>query len=98
MTSFNLIEQSLRVVQDGAWLCSGALIGALYFQTLYWNVRMLAFGRPPLLAMALQLGRFALLASALAIIARHFGALPLLLVATGILGARLVAVRLGERT
>jgi len=98
MTNVHLIEHALPAMQVGAWLCGGALIGGLYFLTLHWNVRMLAFGRRPLLAMALQLGRFGVLAGALAIIASRFGALPLLLVAAGILGARIAAVRLGEQT
>ena len=55
-------------------------------------------GRAPLLALALQLGRFALLAVALALIASRFGALPLLAAAAGILAARTVAVRLGAQT
>lgn len=98
MTSFHLLEPTSHLVQAGAWLGGGALIGTLYFLTLNWNVRMLALGRSSLLAMALQLGRFALLAGMLAAIARGFGALPLLLFTAGILGARIAAVRLGEQT
>lgn len=98
MMGFNLIERALLIVQAGAWLGGGVLVGAFYFLTLHWNVRMLALGRPPLLAIALQLGRFAVLIGVLAVIARHFGALPLLLATAGITAARVAAVRLGEQT
>ncbi len=98
MTASHLIEHALSVAQAGAWLGSGVLIGAFYFLTLEWNVRMFALGRAALLAMALQLGRFALLAGVLAMIAGHFGALPLLLVAVGITAARVAAVRLEVAT
>ncbi len=94
----NLIEHALFVAQAGAWLGSGVLIGALYLLTLHWNVSMLVLGRAPLLATVLQLGRFALLAGVLAMIAIHFGALPLLLVAVGITVARMAAVRLEAPT
>ena len=98
MTSFDLTEHALLALRVGAWLGGGALIGAFHFLTLRWNVRMLALGRAPLLAMALQLGRFALLASVLAVIASRFGALPLLLVTAGILAARTATVRLAGQT
>ena len=98
MTSFQLTEHALLAVRAGAWLGGGALIGAFHFLTLRWNVTLLALGRAPLLAMALQLGRFALLAGVLTVIASRFGALPLLLATAGILAARTVAVRLGAQT
>jgi F1F0 ATPase subunit 2 len=79
-------------------LGAGALIGAAYFLTLRWNVRMLALGRTPLFATALVLGRFVVLAGVLAVIASRFGALPLLLATAGILAVRTAAVRLGELT
>lgn len=98
MTGFHLTEHALLALRAGAWLSGGALIGAFHFLMLRRSVRMLALGRPPLLAMALQLGRFALLAGVLAAIASRFGALPLILAAAGILVARTAAVRLGEQT
>lgn len=93
MTNLHVIDHALPVVQIGAWLGAGALIGALYLLTLHWTVRMLARGRLPLVAMALQLGRFAVLAGVLAAIAARCGALPLLLAAAGMLAVRLAAVR-----
>ncbi len=97
MTSFHLAEQVLLVLQVGAWLSSGALIGALYFLTLRWSVKMLTANRRLLPAMALQLGRLALLAGLLAIIVISFSALPLLLTTAGIFGARVAAVQWGEQ-
>ena len=98
MTSFDLTEHALLALRVGAWLGGGALIGAFYFLTLRWNVRMLALGRAPLLAMALQLGRFAFLAGVLGVIASRFGALPLLLATAGILAARTATMRLAGQT
>jgi F1F0 ATPase subunit 2 len=98
MMGFHLTEHASLVLQAGAWLGTGALIGAFYFLSLHWNVRMLAFGRPLPLVLALQLGRYALVAGVLAAIASRFGALPLLLAAAGILAARAAAVRFGEQT
>ena len=97
MTSLHLIEYVSPIVRAGAWLSAGALIGVSYFLTLGWNVRLLVLGRRPLLAIALQLGRFALLAGLLAFIASRFGALPLLLSTVGILASRLAVMRLGEQ-
>ncbi len=98
MTGFALGEHGVFALQAVAWLGCGALIGAGYFLMLRWNVRLFVRGRAPLLALALQLGRFALLAVALALIASRFGAVPLLGAAAGILAARTVAVRMGEQT
>lgn len=98
MTGFPFGAHGVFAVQAAAWLSCGALIGACYFLTLRWNVRLFALGRAPLVALALQFGRFALLAVVLAVIASGFGALPLLLAAAGVLAARTAAVRMGEQT
>ncbi len=95
MTGLHLTEQALLVMRAVAWLSSGALIGAFYFLTLRWSVRMLVVEQRLLPAMALQLGRLALLAGLLAIIVNALGALPLLLTTAGIFGARVAAVQLG---
>ena len=68
------------LMRSSGWLLSGALLGALHFWTLRWNVdlligRALAAGR-----WCCSLLRFAAMASLLAIVARSFGALPLLIV------------------
>jgi F1F0 ATPase subunit 2 len=72
---------------------AGTIIGAAHFLSLRWNVRMLTAGRSWLPVVALQLGRFAIMAVVLALITRTFGALPLLATALGILAARTVIVR-----
>ena len=82
-------------LQAGAGLGAGALVGVFHFLTLRWSVGLLAAGRAPLAAMALQLSRFAVLAAALAGLAMRFGAVPLLAATAGILVARAAAIRLG---
>jgi F1F0 ATPase subunit 2 len=93
-TAHDLIFSALRT---GAWLSVGALIGALHFLTLRWNVLMLAGGRSLLPALATQLARLAIVAAALTIIAVHFGALPLVVATAGILIARTAVFRFGEQ-
>jgi len=99
MTKLFLTEHPLilLVCSVGASLAAGALIGAFHFLTLRWNVRMLATGQSLPLALAVQLVRFAVIAAALAVIASHFGALPLLTAAAGILATRTAIVGLGVR-
>jgi F1F0 ATPase subunit 2 len=89
---------ALLALQAAAWLGCGLLIGMLYFLTLQWSIQLVVTGRAPLLAMTLQLGRFALVAGTLALIVSRFGALPLLVAATGILAARTAAIRMGAQT
>ena len=79
----------------GAWLVAGALIGAFQFLTLRLNVRMFTKGDSLLLALALQLARFAVVAAALTAVAIFYGALPLLVATAGILVMRTAVVRLG---
>ena len=100
MTTFLVAHQDLIVsaVIVGAWLVAGATVGALFFLTLRWNVRMFAAGRSPVLALGLQLARFAAIAGMLAFVALHFGALPLLVATAGILAARTVILRWGVRS
>ena len=97
MTKLYLPEHQLilLVLSVGAWLTVGALIGSLYFLTLRWNVRMFTIGQSLPLALVTQLVRFALIAGVLAIIASHFGALPLLVATAGILATRTAVVRFG---
>ena len=102
MTGFLLAQQDLiaSALAGGAWLAAGAAVGALYFLTLHWNVRMFAAGRSLVLALALalQLARFTAIAGVLAVLAVHFGALPLLVATAGILAARTVILRWGVRS
>jgi F1F0 ATPase subunit 2 len=85
----------MLVLNAGAWLAIGALIGAFYYVTLRWNAEMLVIGPSVLVALAIQLTRCAVLASVLAIITRYYGALPLLIAMLGILASRTAVLRLG---
>jgi F1F0 ATPase subunit 2 len=93
MTDLHLADFFLLPLCGG--FGAGVLIGTSYFLTLRWNVRMLALDRAPLLAVGLQLARFALLAVVLVLIARGFGAVSLVAATTGILAARVAVLRIG---
>jgi F1F0 ATPase subunit 2 len=88
----------LHVLGAGAWLAIGAAIGALHFLTLRWNARIFSVDRSLVLALATQLIRFALIAGILGVIARHFGAIPLLIATAGILAARTATIRWGAQS
>ncbi len=75
-----------------AHLAIGIGLGLLYFRTLWWNTRLLAEGRRTTTAVALMLGRFVLLAGLLTLASLE-GALPLLVMALGILIARSAVLR-----
>lgn len=70
----------------------GLVAGGAYFASLWWNTRLYLEGGRALLAILLQVVRFALLLVALAALAL-FGALPLLMGAVGLLIARTLVVR-----
>lgn len=91
MTAFCLSTHHLAFA--AGWLATGTFIGAVHFLSLRWNLHMLAADRSLLPATAVQLARFAVLGIALAVIARTFGALPLLVATLGILAARTAIVR-----
>jgi len=97
MTPFDLAGYALAgpILVAGGWLAVGVLIGGGYFLSLRQNVRMFAARRSPLLPLGFGLARFALLAVALAAIARAAGALPLLAATAGILVARTAVIRWG---
>ena len=93
MTSVLLAQPGWLALLAAAWVAGGVLIGAPYFLTLRWNVRMLVLGHRRLLPVALQLARVVFLAGLLAVIAVRCGAWPLLLATGGILAARTAALR-----
>jgi F1F0 ATPase subunit 2 len=93
MTDLHLADFLLVPLSVG--FGAGALIGSSYFLTLRWNVRMLVLGRRPLLAMGLQLARFTLLAGALFLIVRGFGAVSLIAMTGGVLASRTAVLRMG---
>ncbi len=75
-----------------AHLAFGLGLGAFYFAGLWWNARLFADGAPLAAAIGLVIGRFALLAGFLTLASLE-GALPLLLMALGVLVARPLVVR-----
>jgi hypothetical protein len=98
MTGLYLNEPALLILQAGAWLGCGGLIGVLQFTMLQWNIRLFVAGGPWLPAMLLQLGRLALLAVALSLVTERFGVFPLLMTTAGVLVTRVAALRIGVRT
>lgn len=97
VTKFYVTEQDMfmLVLNAGAWFAIGALIGAFHYVTLRWNAQMLAIGSSVLVALAIQLIRFAVIAGVLAVITRYYGALPLLVATLGVLVSRAAVLRLG---
>ncbi len=88
-SAITLIDFAAR---GGAWLVAGALLGLWHFLSLRRTAQELARGRI-LRSLGLQLLRFALTASALALIALASGALPLLATMGGLLVARTAVLR-----
>jgi hypothetical protein len=85
------------MVAVSAWLAIGVLIGAFHYLALRKNVQMLANGGSLSKAMAMRLIRFAAMAGALAVIARHYGALSLLIATLGLVASRTAVLRLGAQ-
>ena len=73
-------------------LAAGFGLGLLYFQGIWRNARLFVSGDHMITAVALGLGRFILLGGVLAIAALE-GALPLLVMALGVLIARPLIMR-----
>jgi F1F0 ATPase subunit 2 len=97
MTTLSADNLAVLVLQAGAWLAAGVLLGGFHFLTLRWNVRMFASDPSPLLPLGIQVLRFALVAAVLATVAHYFGALALLIVTAGVLVARTAVIRLGAQ-
>jgi hypothetical protein len=99
MMALRLADHELipLICSTSAWIAFGALIGILHLLMLKWSVSRLVDGQSFVLAFAIQLVRFALIAAALAIVTCYFGALPLLVATAGILAVRTVIVRLGAQ-
>lgn len=83
-----VMHENLSLIAEASgWFLAGTLLGLLHFAFLRWNVRCLLSGRP-LFSLGLQLLRFALTGGALALVAKLFGAMPLLAGTLGLLAAR----------
>lgn len=70
----------------------GIVLGAAYFQGLWWNARLFAEGASPMVTIGLLIGRFVLLGSLLTLASLE-GAMPLLVMALGVLTARFVVMQ-----
>jgi F1F0 ATPase subunit 2 len=81
------------LLNGGAWLAAGGLIGVFHFLTLKWNVWRLTARPLLLLPLGIQLIRFGLTAALLTTITRAYGCLALLAATTGILVARSAIIR-----
>jgi len=81
----------------GADLAIGIVLGVLYFRTLWWNARRIVLGGRAITNVALMIGRIMLLGGLL-ILASLQGALPLLVMALGILIGRSVVMRRVRRS
>ncbi|HEY1411505.1 MAG TPA: ATP synthase subunit I [Rhodopila sp.] len=80
------------MILDLGFIALGLLAGTLHFALLRWNTSL--YARPGRISVgaALQVARIGVLAGLLVVVARQ-GALPLLLMALGVLAARPVVMR-----
>jgi F1F0 ATPase subunit 2 len=89
--SFDSLPAWATFLSSTAHLTVGIALGVLYFRSLWWNICRFTGGGRVTTAIALMIGRFALLASLL-ILASLEGALPLVVMALGVLIARSVVM------
>jgi F1F0 ATPase subunit 2 len=90
--SFHDLPAWAMLLRLSAHLAAGFILGALYFRTLWWNTQRFIQGGRATTTIALMIGRFVLLGGVLALASLE-GALPLLVMALGILIARSMVVR-----
>jgi hypothetical protein len=76
----------------GIHLAAGIGLGTLYFRAVWWNARQFALGGRLATTICLTVGRFVLLGAALLLTSLE-GALPLLMMALGVLIARFGVMR-----
>lgn len=79
-----------------AWLALGVSLGGFYFHMLRRSVDLLVGGRSTFKAVAFTVGRFVLAGAGLALASLQ-GAVPLLLMALGLLIGRQLVMRREER-
>ena len=90
--SFDALPPWAMLLSILAHLAAGIGLGILYFRSLWWNVCRFTGGGRATTVIALTIGRFALLGSLLTL-AGWEGALPLLVMALGVLIARSAVIR-----
>jgi F1F0 ATPase subunit 2 len=94
MTSlyFNSLPTWAMLLSLIAHLVAGILFGVIYFRSLWWNARQFTGGGRLATTIAVMIGRFVLLGGLLTLASLE-GALPLLVMALGVLIARSVVMR-----
>ena len=90
--SFDSLPRWAGYLSLAAYLAAGVALGFNNFQSLRWNACRFTGGGRTTTAIALTVGRFALLGGLLTLASLE-GALPLLMVALGVLIARPVVMR-----
>jgi F1F0 ATPase subunit 2 len=90
--SFNALPAWAEVVSLVTHLGAGIVLGILHFRGLWWSVRRFFDGGNLVATIALMIGRFVLLGG-LMTLASLEGALPLLVLALGVLAARAAVIR-----
>ncbi len=95
LASFDGLPVWAMLLSLGAHLAAGVMLGVLYFRALWWNTRRFALGGRVTTTIALMIGRLGLLGGMLTLASLE-GALPLLVMALGILIARSAVLRRGR--
>jgi F1F0 ATPase subunit 2 len=90
--SFNSLPSWAMWLSLVAHFVAGIMFGLFYFRTLWWNARRFTGGGRVATTIAMMIGRFVLLGGLLTLASLQ-GALPLLVMALGILIARSVVLR-----
>ena len=90
--SFDALPAWAEIFSLVTHLGAGIVLGILYFRGLWWSVRRFAHSGSLVATIALMIGRFVLLGG-LMTLASLEGALPLLLLALGVLAARAAVMR-----
>jgi F1F0 ATPase subunit 2 len=90
--SFNSLPAWATYFGLAAQLAAGIIVGVLYFRSLWWNARRITAGGRVSTTIAVMIGRFVVL-GVLLTLASLEGALPLLVMALGILIARALVMR-----
>ncbi len=90
--SFDSLTSCIKFLSSAAHLTAGIVLGFFYFRSLWWNTCRFTGGGRVTTTIALMIGRYALLGGLL-MLASLEGALPLLMMALGVLIARSVVLR-----
>lgn len=90
--SFDALPPWAMLLSLAAHFAAGIVLGVVYFRGVWQSARRFTAGRRTGPTIALMLGRIALLGTLLTL-ASHEGALPLLLMALGVLIARSAVIR-----